>query len=263
MNFSGFVPLRRGILDHVMTGRLSLQEYATLTVLIMLADKSTGRGTINAPSLRTFLPELSYPAAKRVLLSLQDKRYIWREIKLHDKVVYRYWIDNYEPTTGPHRAFRLSISQVFQSKDPKDIRYVKHVPEGEPHHVPDPVPEGEPHHVPDPVPNNKKDTREETYKNNENSSYGIGQCAVTYAPDAQVTTVSTQRNCVHSLQSSDGLPTAQLRDGDAIATPKLRPASLPFDITLHADGNYYRPGGIKVADSVVEHLIQQIGKEHQ
>jgi hypothetical protein len=78
MNFVGWVPLRRGIIAHTQHGRLSNTECLVLIFLIMLADKGTGAGTINAPSLCAFLPGLSYDSAKRVLLSLEEKRYIFR-----------------------------------------------------------------------------------------------------------------------------------------------------------------------------------------
>lgn len=147
MNFGGYVALRRGLLAHLQDGRLSNAEALALTVLIMLADKSTGAGTINAPTLRTFLPELSYDAAKRILLSLEEKRYIYRKIIPFSTRVYPYWVNKYVPSTGPHKLLQTDLSQVFESKNIKDIRYGKSAP--------DPALEGALEGAPDPAPHYK------------------------------------------------------------------------------------------------------------
>lgn len=132
MNFSGYVGVRRGLLAHLQDGKLSNTEALVLVILILLADKSTGSGTINAPTLRTFLPELSYDAAKRTLLSLEDKRYIFREIIPFSKRVYRFWVHRYTPSAGPHKLLQTDCSQAFETNDAKHVRYVKSAPEGAP-----------------------------------------------------------------------------------------------------------------------------------
>lgn len=143
MNFVGYVQLRRGIMDHLVDGRLSNNEALVLMWLIMLADKATGKGTINAPTLRTFLPELSYHAAKRLLQSLEDKQYIFRQIKPFSKVVYPYWVNRYILTYGPHKLLQIDLSQVFESRDIADICYIdpalENAPEGAPEGALDPA----------------------------------------------------------------------------------------------------------------------------
>lgn len=130
MTFAGWVQLRRGIIEHLRDGRLSTLEYAVLTVLILLADSKTGSGTINAPTLRTFLPELSYDAAKRILLSLEEKRYIFRQITPFSKLAYRYWVNRYVLTTGPQKLRQINLSQVFETKNATDIQYARVAPDG-------------------------------------------------------------------------------------------------------------------------------------
>lgn len=130
MNFIGYVQLRRGIMDHLVDGRLSNNEALVLIWLIMLADKSTGAGTINAPSLRAFVPGLSYHAAKRVLLSLEEKRYIFRHIVPFSKLVYPYWVNRYTITDGPRKLLQIDLSQVFESRNIADIRYINPALEG-------------------------------------------------------------------------------------------------------------------------------------
>jgi hypothetical protein len=128
----GWVALRRGILQHLQEGRLSNTEALALVVLILLADKGTGAGTINAPCLRYFIPGLSSDAAKRALQSLQEKGYIFRDIKRLSVIAYPYWVNRYVVTDGRHKALQTDISRALETKDPKDIRYVPPAPEGAP-----------------------------------------------------------------------------------------------------------------------------------
>lgn len=161
MIFAGYVPLRRGLLEHTMRGELSSQEAIVLTVLILLADKSTGRGYINGPVLRTYLPDFSRDAAKRVLESLEDKHYIYRKIIPRSPIVYPYWVNRFIPSTGPYKLLQLSLEQVFESKDIKDIKYIKAAPdtalEGAPESAPDPAPEGAHYNNKENKKNKKKD----------------------------------------------------------------------------------------------------------
>ena len=160
MNFAGWVPIRRGIIAHLQEGELSNQEFAVLIVLILLADKSTGAGTINSPCLRSFVPRLTHDAAKRVLPKLQQKGYIFREIKHRSKAAYRYWVNRYEVTDGPNKKRQVDLSKVLRTKDVADIRYV--VP------APDDAPETAPEGAPDPAPHyNNREVRSdnrESYK---------------------------------------------------------------------------------------------------
>ena len=139
MNFSGYVQLRRGLLFHLQDGRLSLLEYAVLITLIMLADKETGSGTINANTLSAFMGEgLDYESEvprnrqrgkQRILKSLEEKRYIYRAIVPHSKRAYRFWVDKYLCTNGPNKSRRVDLSKVFVTHDLKDIRYAAAVAE--------------------------------------------------------------------------------------------------------------------------------------
>ena len=130
--FAGWVPLRRGLLDHLRTGELSTHEGMTFVVLLMLADKETGRGLINAPVLRTYLPELSKDAAKRVLTSLEAKQYIFREITPRSPLIYPFWVNGYRPTTGRLKLRQLDLSKVFGSRSLTDMIYTSLAPEGAP-----------------------------------------------------------------------------------------------------------------------------------
>jgi len=158
MIFAGYVQLRRGLMEHTYDGRLSNNEALTLVYLTMLADKETGRGLINAPVLRTYLPGLSPDAAKRVLHSLEEKGYIFRKITPRSPLIYPYWVDKYIPTIGPHKALQLSISEAVKTKDVAAIRYIKPALEGALVGAPVGAPEGA-HY------NEKREVRSETEEN--------------------------------------------------------------------------------------------------
>jgi hypothetical protein len=128
VNFSGYIPLRRGLIEHTHDGRLTNDEALTLVWLIMLADKETGRGTINGPTLKTFLPGLTVDGAKRVLNSLQKKGYIYRDITPRSPIVYPYWVNGFIPSTGPNKLLQLDLSEVFESKDPSKVKYISTAP---------------------------------------------------------------------------------------------------------------------------------------
>jgi hypothetical protein len=112
----------------------------------MLADKETGSGTINSPTLRSFTPDLSHDAAKRALLGLEQKRYIYRQIIPFSKRVYRFWVNLYMPTSGPHKLRQINLSQVFESGDINDIQYVDPAPQGAPQTAPQGAPQGAHHY---------------------------------------------------------------------------------------------------------------------
>lgn len=121
---AGFVKLRRGIIDHVRDGNLNTSEFAVFQLLVLLADSSTGSQTINAVVLRSYLQDMTRDTAQRTLVSLEKKGFIFRLRPASSRRAYRYFVNKYEATTGPHRLRRTDLSQVFISKDIKDIRWV-------------------------------------------------------------------------------------------------------------------------------------------
>lgn len=125
MNFAGYVPLNRGLIEHTRDGRLSNNEALVFVWLVMLADRKTGSYTINGPTLRSFLPGLSKGAAQDALEGLQRKRYIYRDVKARSAVAYRYWINGFAPTDGPNKTFRLDLTEVFENRDSSRLRWVK------------------------------------------------------------------------------------------------------------------------------------------
>jgi hypothetical protein len=122
---SGFVKARRGIIDHVRDGNLNANEFAVFQLLVLMADSSTGSHTINSAVLRSsYFPEMTRDTAQRILVSLEQKGFIFRLNPASHKRAYRYWINKYEATTGPNRLRRTDLSQVFESKSISDLRWV-------------------------------------------------------------------------------------------------------------------------------------------
>ena len=130
MNLAGYVPLRRSVFEHTISSRLSNTECLVFILLVALADRRTGSGTINASSLRHFLPELSRDAAKRVLCSLESKGYVFRDIVPFSPKVYHFWVNKYQPTDGKYKLLQLDISKALETRDVKDIQYVDPALEG-------------------------------------------------------------------------------------------------------------------------------------
>jgi hypothetical protein len=128
VNFSGYFPIYRDIIDHTIDGRLSNNEALVLVWLTLLADKETGSYTINAPTLRAFLPGLTKGGAQRTLESLQEKRYIYRDITPRSPLAYKYWVEGFKPTVGIHKEFQLDLSEVFITKDTSKLKWVTAVP---------------------------------------------------------------------------------------------------------------------------------------
>lgn len=186
MNLAGYVPLRRSVFEHTADGRLSSTECLVFLLLVALADRRTGSGTINAPSLRAFLPELSHDAAKRVLCSLEDKGYVFRDIVPFSKRVYRFWINKYRPTDGKYKALQINIAKALESRDVNDIEYVNPAPEGALEGAPETAPEGALHY--------KK--REKRIEKKENPITEDEVCASQCATvcNTMSDTVSTQRS---------------------------------------------------------------------
>lgn len=124
MNFSGWVPIRRGILEHLIDGRLTNNEFIVLEVLTLLADKQTGGYTINKGTLRYYLPGMSNDTADKALRSLQKKGYVFRKIIYKSTAAYPYWINGYELTFGPMKARRLDLSEVLATNDISKLRHM-------------------------------------------------------------------------------------------------------------------------------------------
>jgi len=205
VNFSGWVPVRRGILEHMASGQLSTQEAMALTVLILLADSSTGRGLINAAAIRTWIPGLKYEDAKEVLKALQDKGYIYRQIRHGSKALYPYWVAKYEPTTGRYKGLLTVVTKALDTNDARDIVYKNQVPETRPDESPDSPPETTLEAPRQRGLNNNKEKNKKNDKKKDTPILTEG-CASTCADRVSAEHISVQRDahlddsgCTHGL----------------------------------------------------------------
>jgi hypothetical protein len=122
---NGYVKTRRGIVDHITCGTLNAIEFAIFQLLVLLADSSTGSHTINSAVLRScYFPEMARDTAQRSLVSLEEKGFIFRLNPASCKRAYRYWVNKYEATTGPNAMRRTDLSQVFESNNISDLKWV-------------------------------------------------------------------------------------------------------------------------------------------
>jgi hypothetical protein len=265
MNLSGWVAVRRGILEHMLTGKLSMSETLVLTVLILLADSSTGRGYINGPSLRAWIPELEYDSAKQILQSLEEKRFIWRQIKHGSKAAYPYWVDKYEPSKGRHKGLLTNLSKVFDSNDAKDVEYVKVSPEEQPA-----IPPERPPHLPlHPPLNNNKNKNTDKNKNTTSSVNDasaamlqtVQQRSANTAPGA-VTALRQHRDSTATAQRHQGVGIQWNEDGSFVDIPTGRQISIPTaSWRANAIGLDYRNGdfvddnGLVVPKEIARELL--------
>lgn len=247
MNFAGYIPLNRGLIEHTMNGRLTNNEALTFVWLLMLADRRTGSYTINQPTLRFYLPGLSKGGAQDALEGLEHKRYIYRDVKPRSKVAYRYWIDGFTPTDGPHKSSRLDLSEVFATKDTSKVRYVKVPPETTPASQPRTKPAGP----------KSNETREEIPEK-ENPSDSTGECASESASIAQ--RVSTEgitcgEGGAPQVRTQCATTAPQLPDNCSITAPQLPPG---YELRDGEEGlGVYSPSGVKVSPNVVPSLYRE------
>lgn len=194
MNLAGYVPLRRSVFEHTASGKLSNTECLVFLLLVALADRRTGSGTINGPSLRAFLPDLSHDSAKRTLSSLECKGYVFRDIVPFSKRVYRYWINKYRPTDGKYKMRQINLSKALETRNVNDIEYIDLAPESAPDTAPETAPEGALHY--------KK--REKRIEKRENPSIENDVCASV----CDAVSDSMKRTACHTAERTSGSASA-------------------------------------------------------
>lgn len=75
MSALGFIQLRRGILEHIESGRLSSDEFSAYAIIILKADHRTGVWSGSGRSMARSL-HWSIRKSQTILLSLESKSYI-------------------------------------------------------------------------------------------------------------------------------------------------------------------------------------------
>lgn len=108
----GYVQARRGVLSHLLDGRMTLQEFAVFHILLYLADKATGSYNINSGAVMFWTNgQIGKDGADRALRGLEEKGYIVRDITPGHKGVYPYHIQKYLPTAGSDEGKVLTFTK--------------------------------------------------------------------------------------------------------------------------------------------------------
>jgi len=125
--FTGFLPLRRGLFEHVRNGRLGHRQAFCLIYILSQADTRTGiwRGCAKALSGELGMPERT---ARDILERLDQGGYIHRFTSPGSHTCYPILLHKYLITTGEHDGERLN---ALDSRTPVDLRYFRRRHNGE------------------------------------------------------------------------------------------------------------------------------------
>jgi hypothetical protein len=122
--FSGYVRLRRGVLDHLHQGRMSFSEYGIYTILVQLADSRSGCAFSNAKSLEALIGRgLKQQRIQDILFELHLKGYIRPFGQRHvGSGSYPILIHRYQITFGEKKDWFVD---AFGTKDYRKPKLVK------------------------------------------------------------------------------------------------------------------------------------------
>lgn len=117
---NGFVPIRRGILDHIRDGRLTPLEFTGHYFITSQADTRTGLWVGSAKCIASALC-ITERMARRVLENLGRGDYIRRFPKPGRHVCYPILVHKFYPTNGEHKGEQLD---AISSLSATELRYV-------------------------------------------------------------------------------------------------------------------------------------------
>jgi hypothetical protein len=120
LTFVGYIPLRRGVLQHLQEGRITLQEFNVFVMLLIWANHKTGIASTNAAGL-VFLSggQLEQRYTQRCLASLEKKGYIKMPFfQQGQRGDYDIFIDKYVVTEGAYDGKVLSFAKTTDWKKP-------------------------------------------------------------------------------------------------------------------------------------------------
>src|SRR5271157_4551015 len=124
MSYKGYVPLQRGLLEHMVNARINNTETLVFVTILMLCSNETGSAIINASEISKYT-HISHDRSNRALHSLQCKNYIYRDLKtvFGPCQMYRVWVNKFRISLGEHKTRNLNLSEVFETKDTSKIKY--------------------------------------------------------------------------------------------------------------------------------------------
>lgn len=113
---SGYVPIRRGILDHVRSGDLTHEETFAYLIIILESDCATGIWWGSAKALGPY--NFSHRAARHILEQLHIKGYINRFSKKGRRGNYPVLINKYGVTRGRWAGMKLNANKTLDWREP-------------------------------------------------------------------------------------------------------------------------------------------------
>jgi hypothetical protein len=124
---NGFLPLRRGLWEHVRDGRMSITEAVAFIYICSQADTRTGiwKGCAKSISGELGIPERT---ARDVLEKMQHGDYIRRFAVPGRHACYPILIHKFPITQGEHNGEHLN---ALDSKNPIDLAYFSREQDGE------------------------------------------------------------------------------------------------------------------------------------
>jgi DNA-binding transcriptional ArsR family regulator len=120
MASTSFVKSRRGILQHLEEGRLSLTDYAVFSLLVILADKATGVCWVSSAVIAGKFADgsLAQSTAKDALRRLKDKGYIKEFRQQGSRGSYPVLVNKYEITVGNLTGCLTNAEQTVDWRQP-------------------------------------------------------------------------------------------------------------------------------------------------
>jgi len=114
LNFKGYIPKRRGIIEHLYDGRLTPMEYILFDILMLWADHRSGIATTNGPGIVYLSGEqLKLDTVQKCLASLEAKGYIKRPFYLQgQRGNQKIFIDKFLVTDGVLKNKVLSFADT-------------------------------------------------------------------------------------------------------------------------------------------------------
>ncbi len=113
--FAGFMPIRRGILEHIRSGDLTHQEALAYLVIILEADCATGIWRGSAKALGPY--NYSNRAARHILRSLHQKQYIKSFCRQGRRGNYIVLVNKFPITRGKWKGKQLDATKTLNPKE--------------------------------------------------------------------------------------------------------------------------------------------------
>jgi hypothetical protein len=116
---NGWVMVRRNLVPHVESGRMSMDDFAVHLMLVLIADSDNGQTVTCASAIRKLFhcgPELNERDMQRILDRLERRGYIHRAIVPGRRGLYTITVNKYPITTGPQAGEQAKITSRIKPR---------------------------------------------------------------------------------------------------------------------------------------------------